>query len=59
MINYYINPQIADLINGITRKFVVPNSLYSEELTEKNKQEARDSVKPESELTLRIRRFSR
>ncbi|GAP41357.1 HD family phosphohydrolase [Flexilinea flocculi] len=44
MINYYINPQIADLINGITRKFVVPNSLYSEELTEKNKQEARDSV---------------
>ncbi|MHC1770805.1 MAG: HD family phosphohydrolase [Flexilinea sp.] len=44
MINYYINPQIADLINGITRKFVVPNSIYSEELSEQNKLEARDSV---------------
>lgn len=44
MINYYVNPQITDLINSITRKFVVPNSIYSEQLTEQNKLEARESV---------------
>ncbi len=44
MINYYINPQLSNLVNIITRRFVVANSLYSEELTEKNKEEARSSV---------------
>jgi len=46
MISYSINPKTADLINSITRRFVVPNSLYSAELTEKKRQEARDAVEP-------------
>ena len=46
MISYSINPKVASLIDSITRRFVIPNSLYSSQLTEQTRQDARDSVQP-------------
>lgn len=46
MINYYISQSVANLVSNIVGRFVVANSLYSEELTEKNKTEARNAVQP-------------
>ncbi len=46
MINYVVSNQLADLIVSLTRRFVIPNSIYSADLTEKNKTEARDAVQP-------------
>ena len=46
MINYYIRSDLSLLIDNLTRRFITPNSLYSEELTEKSKAEARAAVQP-------------
>ena len=46
MINYYISQSVANLVSNIVGRFVVANGLYSEELTEKNKSEARNAVQP-------------
>ena len=46
MVNYYITSQNAALINSITQKFVVPNSIFSQNLTDQSKQDARDAVHP-------------
>ena len=46
MISYSINPKISSLIDSLTRRFVVPNSLYSSDLTEKSRGESRESVQP-------------
>ncbi|NMA12159.1 MAG: HDIG domain-containing protein [Chloroflexi bacterium] len=46
MIDYQIDPKLTDLIENLTRRFVVPNSIYSAELTEERKIEARDSILP-------------
>lgn len=44
MVNYYISQPIANLVTVFVSRFVVANSLYSEELTQKNIEEARDAV---------------
>lgn len=46
MINYYISQPVANLVTKVTERFVTPNSLYSEELTEKSREEARAAVQP-------------
>ena len=46
MINYYISQSLANLVTSIVSRFVIANSLYSEELTEKSKAEASASVQP-------------
>ncbi len=46
MINYYINQPISSLVTIIVSRFVTANSLYSEELTEKSKEEAAAAVQP-------------
>ena len=46
MINYYIRSDLSLLIDNLTRRFITPNSLYSEELTEKSKAKARAAVQP-------------
>lgn len=46
MINYYIKSDLSQLINNLTRRFITPNSLYSEELTEKSIADARSAVQP-------------
>ncbi len=46
MINYYINQPISSLVTIMVSRFVTANSLYSEELTEKSKEEAAAAVQP-------------
>lgn len=46
MINYYINQNIANLVTVFVSRFVTANSLYSEELTMKNREEASAAVQP-------------
>ena len=46
MINYSINQTVANLVSTITGRFITANSLYSEELTQKGRDEARASVQP-------------
>ncbi len=46
MINYYISTQISGLVTTVVSRFVCANSLYSEELTQKAKDDARDAVQP-------------
>ena len=43
MINYYINQPISSLVTIMVSRFVTANSLYSEELTQKSKDEANES----------------
>lgn len=44
MVNYFISVQISSLVNAFASRFVIANSLYSQELTDKQKQEAMDAV---------------
>ncbi len=46
MINYYISQSVANLVNTMVSRFITANSLYSEELTEKAREEARAAVQP-------------
>ena len=46
MINYYINQPISSLVTIMVSRFVTANSLYSEELTQKSKDEAAAAVQP-------------
>ena len=46
MIGYYINQPVANMVTTIVSRFVTANSLYSEELTEKSREEARAAVQP-------------
>ncbi len=46
MINYYINQPVSGLVTIMVTRFVAANSLYSEELTEKSKEEAAAAVQP-------------
>ena len=46
MINYYISQNVANLVSVVTGRFVTANSLYSEELTQKSREEASASVQP-------------
>ncbi|MBR6091134.1 MAG: HDIG domain-containing protein [Anaerolineaceae bacterium] len=46
MVNYYISQSVSNLVTTIVSRFVTANSLYSEELTEKSRAEARASVQP-------------
>ena len=46
MINYSINQTVANLVSTITGRFITANSLYSEELTQKSRDEAKVSVQP-------------
>lgn len=46
MINYYINQSVANLVSSVVSRFVTANSLYSEELTRKSKEEASAAVQP-------------
>ncbi len=44
MINYYISTQVSGLVTTVVSRFVCANSLYSEELTQKAKDSAREAV---------------
>jgi cyclic-di-AMP phosphodiesterase PgpH len=46
LVSLALNEEQAVLVAELVRAFVVPNSLLSEELTEKARQEARDAVEP-------------
>ena len=46
MINYYINQSLSNLISIMVSRFITANSLYSEELTLKSKNEASAAVQP-------------
>ncbi len=46
MINYYINQSLSNLISIMVSRFITANSLYSEELTLKSRNEARAAVQP-------------
>lgn len=46
MINYYISQSVANLVNTMVSRFITANSLYSEELTEKSREEAKAAVQP-------------
>ena len=46
MINYYISQSVANLVNTMVSRFITANSLYSEELTEKAREEAKAAVQP-------------
>lgn len=46
MVNYYINQNVANLVTTVVSRFITATSLYSEELTEKSKAEARAAVQP-------------
>lgn len=46
MINYYIKPDLSQLINNLTRNFITPNSLFSQELTDQSIADARAAVQP-------------
>lgn len=46
MINYSINQTVSNLVSTIVGRFITANSLYSEELTQKSRDEARAAVQP-------------
>lgn len=46
MINYYISQSVANLVNTMVSRFITANSLYSQELTEKSREEAKAAVQP-------------
>ena len=46
MINFSINQTVANLVSTITGRFITANSLYSEELTQKSRDEAKAAVQP-------------
>ncbi|MBQ4513572.1 MAG: HDIG domain-containing protein [Anaerolineaceae bacterium] len=46
MINYYISQSVANLVNTMVSRFITANSLYSAELTEKSREEAKAAVQP-------------
>lgn len=46
LVSLTLNEQQSELVSGLVTAFVLPNSFYSEELTQAAKQTARDAVKP-------------
>ena len=46
LVSLTLSEQQAELVGELVKGFIVPNSFYSEELTQAAKQNARDSVKP-------------
>lgn len=46
MVDYFIKPGISSLVNVFVSRFVTANSLYSEELTQKNREAASEAVQP-------------
>ncbi len=46
LVSLALNEEQADLVAELATAFVIPNSLYSEELTQAAKQAARDAVQP-------------
>jgi hypothetical protein len=46
LVSYSLTTEQSELVNSIVSPYVVPNSLYSEELTNAAQQKAADAVKP-------------